>query len=156
VTTATEVTLHIDAPPDRVYDLISDVTRMGQWSPECVRCAWQGDATGPAVGARFRGANRQGLIRWSTTAEVLAADPGREFAFTTKSGSRDATRWRYVLSPAGNGTDVTESYDAVYTPALIRLAERVFVRNRPQQLADGMRTTLQRLKAAAEGETSGP
>jgi uncharacterized protein YndB with AHSA1/START domain len=146
----TAVTVHIDAAPEHVYELISDVTRMGEWSPECVRCVWQDGATGPAAGARFRGSNRQGLLKWSTTAEIVAADPGREFAFTTKTGKRDSTRWRYVLTAAGEGTDLTESYESVYMPAMVKLGERLFMRNREQQLEDGMRTTLERVKTAAE------
>jgi len=148
--TETEVTMHIDAPPERVYALISDVTRMGEWSPECVKCTWQGDANSPTIGARFRGSNRQGWIRWSTTAEIVAADPGRLFAFTTRSGKREATRWRYVLSSAGDGTDVTESYESVYEPPFVKLGERLFMRDRDRQLADGMRATLERIKAVAE------
>jgi uncharacterized protein YndB with AHSA1/START domain len=148
--TTKEVTVHIDAPPARVYELVSDVTRMGEWSPECVRCVWQDGATGPVVGARFRGSNRQGWLRWSTTAEVVAAEPGREFAFTTKVKQRDSTRWRYVLSPAGEGTDMTESYVPMYEPAITKLFERLFMRNREQQLEDGMRTTLERVRIAAE------
>jgi uncharacterized protein YndB with AHSA1/START domain len=146
-----EVTVHVDAPPERVYALVSDVTRMGEWSPECVRCEWQRGATGPTVGARFRGWNRNGIARWSTVAEVVAAEPGHEFAFTTKQGSRDGTRWRYVLEPVDGGTDVTESYESVYVPFYVRLAERLVLRSdREAQLAQGMRATLERLKHAAE------
>jgi uncharacterized protein YndB with AHSA1/START domain len=144
------VTVHIDAPPERVYDLISDVTRMGEWSPECTGCAWIDGAERAAVGARFRGSNRRGWMKWSTTAEVESADPGREFTFATRSGKRIATRWRYVLAPGDGGTDVTESFEAVYAPAPLRLVERVFMRGRTDELATGMRTTLERIKAAAE------
>jgi hypothetical protein len=123
---------------------------MGEWSPECFKCEWRDGATAPAVGARFRGSNKQGLLRWSTVAEVVAAERGREFAFTTKSGARDATRWRYVFTPADGGTDVTESYEIAYEPGYVRLAERLFMRGRDQQRKDGMRTTLYRIKAVAE------
>lgn len=144
------VTVHVDASPEQVYDLVSDVTRMGEWSPECYRCEWRDGATTAVVGARFRGSNKQGLLRWSTIAEIDVADRGREFAFTTKSGSRDATHWRYVFTPAGDGTDVTESYDVAYEPRYVLLAERLFMRNRQQQRDDGVRTTLERIKVAAE------
>ena len=70
-TTAT-VTIEIDAPPAFVYDLVTDVTRMGEWSPECVRCEWLGEPG--QVGSTFRGRNRSGLARWSTDAQVLVAD----------------------------------------------------------------------------------
>jgi uncharacterized protein YndB with AHSA1/START domain len=146
-----EVTVHIDAPPERVYELIADVTRMGRWSPECYRCAWQDGATSAAVGARFKGSNRQGLLRWSTTAEVVAAEPGRAFAFTTVQGDREVTRWRYTFAPAGGGTDATESYERVWEPGYVKLAEKLFLRGRDGQLERGMQATLQKLKNAAEG-----
>jgi uncharacterized protein YndB with AHSA1/START domain len=145
-----EVTVHIDASPTRVYEMVSDVTQMGRWSPECVKCEWRDGASAPVVGARFKGSNKSGMARWSTTAEVTAADPGREFAFVTKAGERESTRWKYVFTPAGGGTDVTESYESIWTPGFVRVLERLFVRDREGQLADGMRSTLDRLKAAAE------
>lgn len=79
------VTVHVHAPPERVYALVADITRMGEWSPECVRCRWVKGATGPVVGARFRAVNRRGFFRWSNTPEVIAADPGQEFAFRRKA-----------------------------------------------------------------------
>jgi uncharacterized protein YndB with AHSA1/START domain len=142
-----KATVHVAAPAEAVYDLVADITRMGEWSPECVRTEWLGEPG--TVGSRFKGWNRRGLVRWSTTAEVLAAERGKEFAFATKVGDRDSTRWRYRFTASGDGTDVEESYEAVYTPPLIAFAERL-MRNRDQQLADGMRQTLDRIKAAAE------
>jgi hypothetical protein len=75
--------IEIDAPPLTVYQLVSDITRMGDWSPECYRRGWLDGATGATLGARFRRHNRLGGYRWQRTAVVTAADPGREFAFTT-------------------------------------------------------------------------
>ena len=74
--------IDIAAPPELVYDLIADVPRMGEWSPECYRCKWLDGTTSAAVGARFRGYNRVGRYRWATTAVITTADRGREFAFT--------------------------------------------------------------------------
>jgi uncharacterized protein YndB with AHSA1/START domain len=149
MTAGSSVTVHIDAPPEQVYDLVADVTRMGEWSPECVRCEWK-DGTPGTVGATFRGHNKQSFVKWSTTARVLAAERGQEFAFATQSGDKDSTVWRYRFAAADGGTDVTESYEAVYVPAYIRWAEKLFVRNRPTQLEQGMRTTLEKVKAVAE------
>ena len=75
------VTATIAAPARVVYDLISDVTRMPEFSPENIRGQWLGGATGPAVGARFKGTNRLGSTTWSTKPTVTAAEPGRRFAF---------------------------------------------------------------------------
>ena len=92
--------VYIDAPPERVYQLVSDVTRMGEWSPECRRCRWLDGAEGPAVGARFRGYNRRGWLRWSMLCRVTSAEPGRVFAFETVAPIKGAqSRWRYDIQP---------------------------------------------------------
>src|SRR3954465_14326918 len=94
-------TIHVDAPPEAAYALVSDVTRIGELSPECVGAEWLDGATGPAEGARFKGHNRRGWWKWSMKVPVLAADPPREFAFRTNE-----TVWRYRFEPAAGGTDV--------------------------------------------------
>ncbi len=144
------VTVRIEAPASRVYDLVADVTRMGEWSPETTSCRWLGEPG--KVGSRFRGWNRRGFVRWMTTPVVATATPGEEFAFTTKLLGRDQTRWRYRFEPAdgGGATDVTESFENVANPLPVRLFERVVWPNRRQDLIDGMRTTLERIKAVAE------
>ena len=152
--TKDEVTIDVSAPPERVYALISDVTRMGEWSPECRRCEWIDGATGPAVGARFRGHNRLGPLRWSTTSTVVAANPGREFAFTVVVDDREETRWRYRLEPNDAGTSVTESYEFVWAPLRIRLGNMFMPR--PRLLNQGMRKTLARIKTAAEAQAGPP
>jgi uncharacterized protein YndB with AHSA1/START domain len=146
--TTAEAEVTIDASPEVVYDLIADVTRMGEWSPECVRCEWQGEPG--AVGSRFQGHNRSGLARWTTTAVVDAADRPRRFAFhTLHGGDKVSTRWSYELSGDGP-TTVTERFEAVSAPKLIELVERYVLRNRQAQLEEGMARTLGALKAIAE------
>src|ERR1700741_5496588 len=97
--------IDIGAPPDLVYDLIADVTRMGEWSPECYRCEWLDGATAAAAGARFRRYNRRVLLRWERTAGVGTADRGCEFSFTTvNDGSgREDTCGRYTREPSSSG-----------------------------------------------------
>ena len=101
-----EVSLRIEAPPERVYEIVTDIAQMGRLSPECTGGKWLDGATGPAVGARFKGSNKRGIARWSTTNEVVEADPGKAFSFETK---QSAARWTYRLQPDGSGTLVTES-----------------------------------------------
>ena len=79
------VEVDVAAPGDTVYELVSDVGRMGEWSPECERCEWVGGAERAALGARFRGHNRIGARRWSTVSTVVAADRGRAFGFRTSA-----------------------------------------------------------------------
>ncbi len=146
--------VHVEAPPGTVYDLVSDVTRMGEWSPECVQAEWLNGATGPFVGAKFRGRNRRGLWRWSTKPRVVAAERGREFSFVAPNPfGRDATRWTYRLQSASMGTDVTETFEMLRdVPLIIQLSERWFmgVKDRKADLEASMRKTLLALKAAAE------
>lgn len=141
--------VEIAASPDAVYALIADVTRMGEWSPECHTCVWR-DGTPGAVGSTFKGSNKNGLLRWSTVSKVLVAKPGEEFAFATQAGTRDSTVWRYRLETLASGTRLTESYEALYAPKLIELAERYVLRGRPAQLQRGMQATLSRIKTVAE------
>ena len=146
--------MHVSAPPEKVYELVSDVTRMGEWSPETAKGEWIGGATGPAVGARFKGTNKRGLMRWSTKPEVVAADAGREFTFVTK-GMGPSTKWSYRFEAAADGgADVTESFEMLDDlPAFIRFADRYVmgIKDRKADLEQGMQQTLERLKKAAEG-----
>jgi len=109
---ATEVSTS-PAPPDLVYDLIAEVTRMGQWSPECYRCEWLDGATTANPGTRFRGYSRLGRYRWERTAIVNTADRGREFTFTTTDDrtGRLETQWQYTMQPTPSGTLLTESFE---------------------------------------------
>src|SRR2546423_1374070 len=130
---ATEVSVdeHIDAPPDSVYALVSDVTRMAQWSPETTSCRWLDGAIGPAVGARFKGSNRDRWRRWSTTCTVRAADPGRRFSFDVDFASFPLSRWTYELAPDGDGCRVTESWTDRRRPWMVRIGPVVMgVRDR--------------------------
>ncbi|MDQ1424828.1 MAG: hypothetical protein QOD72_2326 [Acidimicrobiaceae bacterium] len=143
-----QATISIASQATVVYDLIADVTTMSQWSPECVRCEWL-DEPGH-VGSRFRGHNRRGPLRWKTIAQVVAAERGRVFAFTTMHRDRESTRWRYELRATPNGTEVVESFEAIHVPQPIRIIERVFMPNRQRELIAGMHVTLERIRAAAE------
>jgi uncharacterized protein YndB with AHSA1/START domain len=84
------VTLHIDAPPDTVWGLISDITKMGEYSPEVMEAEWIDGATGPAVGARYRGhvkRNESWPVYW-TTCKVTECRPGEVFEFAVIMGER--------------------------------------------------------------------
>jgi uncharacterized membrane protein len=152
--TTAAASVEINAPAPVIYGLVADVTNMGRWSPECVSCEWL-DEPG-RVGSRFRGRNRSGMARWSTVAKVLVADPGREFTFATLNGDALGTRWSYRFVEVGASVLVTESFEAISAPKLIALAERLFIRNRQQQLEAGMGRTLAAIKAAAEASGSTP
>jgi hypothetical protein len=92
--------------PEDVWNLVSDVTRTGEWSPENTGGRWRDGATGPAVGARFQGSNRNGIFFWRTTAVVTAADHARRFAFDVSAVGIPISRWVWTMSPAPGGTSV--------------------------------------------------
>jgi uncharacterized protein YndB with AHSA1/START domain len=143
-----QATVQIQAPPEKVYAMVTDVTRMGEWSPECRRAEWvEGD--GPQVGARFKGHNKLGLFRWSTTPTVKAADPGREFTFETGKPGKEQTRWSYKFMPKGGGTELTESFEALRYGAFAKLTAKP--EKRTAKLTGDIEQTLERIKQAAEG-----
>jgi hypothetical protein len=147
-----EAHVHVDAMPVDVYGVVSDVTRMGEWSPETFKCEWIDGATGPVVGARFKGTNKRGFVKWSTKPTVVVADPGREFAFDVGAD----TRWTYRFDADGAGTVLTESFEMLRDLRwYYAFAERWLMRveDRRADLERGMATTLERIKRVVEVPT---
>ncbi len=146
------VTVRFDVPPEAAWELVSDVTRIGEFSPETFEAQWLDGAAGPRPGARFRGhvrRNGRGPVYW-TVCTVTASEPGREFGFAVGGpGGRTVNTWRYQLAPAGSGTDVTESFELADT-AVTRLYWALAGRARLRANLAGMRLTLEKMKAAAE------
>jgi hypothetical protein len=145
--------VHIDAPPDAVYAVVSNVTRMGEWSPETTKCVWVDGATGPAVGARFKGSNKRGILRWSTSPKVVVADPGKEFAFQVN----EDVLWTYRCEPDDGGTNLSESFEMLsdlkwYYGVVERWIMRV--NDRKADLEGAMATTLDRIKRVVESQPS--
>ena len=148
--------IHIDAPPAVVWAIVTDVAGMGRLSPECTGGRWLDGGTGPTVGGRFKGTNRRGWMRWSTTNTVVAADPGREFAFETK---QSGIRWSYTLTPDadGTGTTVVEQRQPFRSSPLTARLGAPFLggaEGHADELRAGMKQTLERLKAVAEAEAA--
>jgi hypothetical protein len=148
-------TVTVNAPPEVVYALVSDVTRMSGWAVECERNSWLGDATGPRVGARFRGHNRRRWWRWSTTATVAAAQPGHLFAFRVTVFGRPVSVWAYDIHPTADGCEVSESMWFHAGPLLSSVLAPLAtgIHGKEHRLAENRRNiarTLVGLKAAAE------
>ena len=143
-----EASIEIDAVAEQIYDLLADLPRMGEWSPECHRVEWLDGASGPAAGVRFRGYNHIGPIKWTAEGRITAAERAREFGFSTEDKGREMTRWRYRFEQVGTRTRVVESYLLVWEPPWIRFADLFMPRTR--QLAKGMKRTLERVKLVAE------
>jgi uncharacterized protein YndB with AHSA1/START domain len=143
------------APPDIVWDLVSDVTRIGEFSPETFEAEWVDGATGPAVGARFRGHVRRngiGPVYW-TPCKVTACDPGKEFGFAVYGGGRPINNWHYALRPVDGGTEVTESFQLSRSgPTKVYWTLLGWARGKTNE--KGMRQTLERIKAVAESDAA--
>jgi uncharacterized protein YndB with AHSA1/START domain len=145
------VTLHMDAPPEKVWGLISDISKMGSYSPEVFETEWLGGATGPAVGARYRGhvkRNEIGPTYW-TECEITECVPGEVFEFAVVMRDRPVNTWRYEFKASDGGTDVTESFrlaDNVLTKAW-RVLGGFLRENRNRR---DMLRTLERVKEVAE------
>jgi uncharacterized protein YndB with AHSA1/START domain len=145
------VTVSMAAPPQQVWELVSDVRNTGRFSPETFEAEWLGGATGPELGAKFRGhvrRNEIGPVYW-TTCRVTACDPGREFGFEVLIGDRPVNNWHYRFEPTATGTDVTESFfmnEGVFT-TLFRMFGGQLRRRRNVR---DMRKTLEGIKAVVE------
>jgi uncharacterized protein YndB with AHSA1/START domain len=145
------VTVYMSAPPERIWDLVSDVTKIGRYSPETFEGEWLDGATGPAVGARFRGhvkRNGVGPVYW-TSASVTACEPGRVFEFGVGKPGKALNTWRYELTPNGDGTDVTESFRLTDQLGL-KIYWTLWGWSRGKVNRKGMQTTLERIKAEVE------
>ena len=139
--------------PEVLYDMVSDVTRMGEWSPVCQACWWD-DGDGPRAGAWFTGRNELPERTWETRSQVVAADRGREFAFEVNSGW---VRWGYAFAAVDSGTQVTESWE--FLPAGIAgfhdrygHGAEAQIANRTEAAHRGIPANLAAIKKAAEAD----
>jgi uncharacterized protein YndB with AHSA1/START domain len=151
------VRTHIDAPPQKVWELVASLERMGEWSPECYRVTWLDGATSPAKpGALFEGRNKWGPVRWTMPCEVKTAEPGREVSWSTVQRGRELVTWTYQFESEGSGTKVTESFQVHWLPPMARFFEDLLMVNRDRARQDAMRATLERIKRVAEAMESSP
>ena len=146
-----EVTERIDAPAAKVYEMVSDLPRMGEWSPENTGGKWLAGASGPAVGARFRGTNRAGWRFWMTTVTVRSAERGRRFAFDVDTAGVPIASWEYEFVERDGGCTVTERWTD-RRPGWMRTVSIPVtgVRDRGEHNRGNMQQTLRKLKVAAE------
>ena len=142
----------VQASAETLYDLVSDITRTGEWSPVCTSCWWDDTASAGQAGAWFTGRNEIPGRTWETRSLVVAAERGREFAWVV--GGK-YVRWGFTLTPADNGTTLTESWE--FLPEGIAMFEEKFgddasvqIADRTQQALDGIPKTLAAIKRIAE------
>ena len=149
--TRIETSREINASPESVYAAISDVTRMGEWSSECYACEWHEGFDGPVVGASFDGHNRNGEQTWTTQGKVIAASPGREFAFECSMMDFHYSTWGYRIEPTAAGCLVTEWNEDLRPESALEFSRQVSgIDDRTDRNRQTMVGTLERLAAALE------
>ncbi len=148
------VSVRIAARPEAIYQLVSDVTRTPEFSPEIVECQWLDGATGPVVGARFKARNKMpNRPAFSNKPVVTVVEPGKAFAFSRTEPFGGTVEWRYDFAADGDGTLVTESYTVTKPVSRFGwfIIGTLFGRkDRQTDLRDGMAKTLDRLGHAAD------
>jgi len=150
-----EVEREIAATPDVVWALVSDLTRMGDWSPENDGGEWVKGSTGPAVVAKFKGRNANGSKSWTTSVTVVDAVPGERFSFVVTVGPFKIAEWAFDIEPTGGGCRVTESWTDQRGGLMKKLGGMASgVDDRVEHNRSGMEQTLAGVAAAAAPESS--
>ena len=146
----------VNASAETLYDLVSDITRTGEWSPVCTSCWWDDEDSAGQVGAWFTGHNELPTRSWETRSQVVAAERGREFAWVV--GGK-YVRWGFTLTPDDGGTLLSESWE--FLPEGIAMFGEKFgdgadaqIAERTQQALDGIPRTLAAIKRIAESITA--
>ncbi len=153
--TVTE-SIRINAAPEVVYDLVADVSRMGEWSPEATGARRATPGSQKKVGDTFTGLNKHGIARWSTQCTVTQANRGEEFEFTVEFKPFKISTWRYTFAADGEGTIVTEEWfddrDGLRGATIKALGQALIPGSRPEHNSRNMQVTLANLKRAAESQ----
>jgi hypothetical protein len=143
------VTKEIPTSADQLWAMVADLPRMGEWSPENDGGAWIGGATGPGVGAKFKGRNHHGSRRWSTIATVVDCEPGSRFSFRVSVLGLSVSDWSYDVEPTEAGCTVTASWSD-RRPGFFKPIGRLAtgVADRESHNRAGLEATLDALAAA--------
>jgi len=146
-----EVSRTIAVPAEEVFAALTDITRMGEWSPETVKAEWSDGVATAAVGATFTGHNRNGDKEWTTEAEIVELVPNERFFFDCTVRGFVFSKWGYAIEPTDGGCIVTEyAQDLRPESALERSAQISGVADRLSHNRAGMEATLERLASALE------
>ena len=154
-----EVSVIVGAPPETVYALVADVTRMPEFSPELLECRWLDGSTEALVGARFAARNKTARgPAWGNKPVITSVEPGRSISWARTEPFAGTVEWTYRMEPHERGCEVIESYQV--TRPISRMGWLIITAmspgDRTAQMRDGMTETLARIKATAEGATSKP
>ena len=157
-TPTVEVSTLIEAPPERVWQIVADIALMPTMSEELQRIEWLDGATEPAVGVRFVGHSKHpDLGEWATTSQVIECEPGQVLAWAVEDIENPSAIWRFRLTPNGNGTALSQWMQmgparSGLSFAIDSMPEKeqkiVFVRMR--EFERSMTGTLEQIKKLAE------
>ncbi|MGK5553478.1 SRPBCC family protein [Actinomadura kijaniata] len=158
-----EVETWIDAPPERVWPVVTDVGAMAELSEEVQEVAWLDEGDGPALGRRFTGRNRHAAIgEWTTTSHVVECEEPRVFAWAVEDPDNPSATWRFTLEPRDGGTLLRQWVRIGPGPSGLTLVinarpdreqKIVFVRMREHESA--MTRTVAGIKARVEARAEG-
>lgn len=142
----------VDSTPEALYDLVSDISRTGEWSPVCTSCWWDDEGEAGQVGAWFTGHNELPERTWETRSQIVAADRGREFAWIVGG---TFVRWGFAFDRDGEVTKLTESWQ--FLPSGIEMFHEKYgeraateIDERTRWAHDGIPRTLAAIKRIAE------
>ena len=114
------VAVTVEAGIEDVWRVVRDVTRVGEWSHECVGAAWLGGSDAPVPGARFRGRNRAGIFRWGRVCEIVSADPYELVWITVPTALYpDSSEWRITLAETDAGTEISQQFRVLRAPKVL-------------------------------------
>ncbi len=144
-----EATIEVSAPPAAVWALVSDLRNMARWSPQVVKTFLKSPVT---EGSTMFNINRRGFLVWPTQAKVVRFAPEQEIAFRVKE---NYTIWSYRLEAIDSGTRLTARREAPQgiSDLSVGLTKRALggVDAFTVELQEGLRRTLERIKADVEG-----
>jgi len=149
VVASQQASIEIDATPEQIYDLVSDVTRMGEWSLESTGAEWVDGGTG-RTGDWFEGHNKSGEREWTRACQVARAEPGCDFTFVVGGVDDNCTWWSYEMEPAASGTRLTERWWFVNKTPAMQAATDEQIAARSAFTQTMLQNTLAGIKAAAE------
>lgn len=112
-----EITVRLDipAPPQRVWDVVTDISVMPRFSTELQSVEWADGFSRAELGARFLGTNRNAAIgEWTVQSEIVEFEPQRTFGWAVNDVESPAATWRFDLAPTPEGTRL--SYTARIGP----------------------------------------
>ena len=149
------VRIQMKATPEKIWALVSDVTKIGLYSPETFEAEWLDGATAPAIGVRFRGhvkRNGRGPTYWANC-YITECEPGSIFEFGVGEPGKAVNTWRYEITPTDAGSEVTESFQLTQTAAM-RIYWALLGWARGKTNERGMLQTLERIKAEVEAPSA--